>query len=296
VGETPLERLRQMNPSAVNLYRTQGIDLAVEMLGVAVSAQHNNGGLAADRWWRSENIRHLYPVGEVNGSHGVKRPGGSALNAGQVGGFRIAEYIAHSRYAEAQQPITHTHQQAAQAMLTKLQSWLALPGVTDANTAMAEIRARMSDCNGILRHAGQLQQAVDESCELLQSILQNGVVACSIRDQLYLRQAAATSLLYLDAVRFQAEAGVGSRGSYLMLADTGESLHPALPQSWRKTAENVLFRSQVLVSWLDENQQPRHRWEACRPVPQPEHWFERNWADFRDGKVFGEDSGTVSSS
>ena len=45
------------------------------------------------------NIRHLFPVGEVNGSHGVYRPGGSALNAGQVGGLRAAEYIAH-RYAD----------------------------------------------------------------------------------------------------------------------------------------------------------------------------------------------------
>ena len=29
------------------------------------------------------------------GTHGVKRPGGSALNAGQVGGIRAAEYIAN---------------------------------------------------------------------------------------------------------------------------------------------------------------------------------------------------------
>ena len=44
---------------------------------------------------------HLFPVGEVNGSHGVYRPGGSALNAGQVGSLRAAEYIAN-RYADWQ--------------------------------------------------------------------------------------------------------------------------------------------------------------------------------------------------
>ncbi|MGM0680565.1 MAG: preprotein translocase subunit YajC, partial [Pseudomonadota bacterium] len=32
-----------------------------------------NGGLAGNIWWESENIRHLFPVGEVNGSHGVYR-------------------------------------------------------------------------------------------------------------------------------------------------------------------------------------------------------------------------------
>ena len=87
-----------MNPGAIELYRDHGIDIAREPLEIAVCAQHNNGGLAGNHWWESINIKHLFPVGEVNGSHGVYRPGGSALNAGQVGGFRAAEFIAH-RYA-----------------------------------------------------------------------------------------------------------------------------------------------------------------------------------------------------
>ncbi len=91
--ESPLERLTHMNPGAVELYAAHHIDLSSEMLEIAVCAQHNNGGLAADLWWRSENLKGFYPVGEVNGSHGVARPGGSALNAGQVGGFRIAEIL-----------------------------------------------------------------------------------------------------------------------------------------------------------------------------------------------------------
>jgi len=93
--ETPIERLDRMNPGAVALYRDHGIDLAAEPLEIAVCAQHNNGGLAGNHWWESVNVKHLFPVGEVNGSHGVDRPGGSALNAGQVGGFRAAEVIAH---------------------------------------------------------------------------------------------------------------------------------------------------------------------------------------------------------
>ena len=97
--DTPLERLRQMNPGAIELYRGHGIDLAAEPLEIAVCAQHNNGGLAGNLWWESINLRHLFPVGEVNGSHGVYRPGGAALNAGQVGGLRAAEFIAR-RYQD----------------------------------------------------------------------------------------------------------------------------------------------------------------------------------------------------
>lgn len=96
--ETPILRLQHMNPAAIELYRSHGIDLYTEMLEVAVCAQHNNGGLAGNQWWES-NVRHLFPVGEVNGSHGVYRPGGTALNAGQVGSLRAAQYIAN-RYTE----------------------------------------------------------------------------------------------------------------------------------------------------------------------------------------------------
>ncbi len=84
---TPLERLLAMNPGAAELYREHNIDLAGEALEIAVCAQHNNGGLAGNIWWESTNIKHLFPIGEVNGSHGVNRPGGSALNSGQVGGI-----------------------------------------------------------------------------------------------------------------------------------------------------------------------------------------------------------------
>lgn len=78
---TPLERLEKMNPGAIELYRDHNIDLAVEPLEIAVCAQHNNGGLAGNVWYESPNLKHLFPVGEVNGSHGVCRPGGTALNA-----------------------------------------------------------------------------------------------------------------------------------------------------------------------------------------------------------------------
>ena len=93
---TPIERLDKMNPLAIELYAKNGINIWKEPLEVAVCAQHNNGGLAGNLWWES-NIKNLFPVGEVNGSHGVYRPGGSALNSGQVGSFRAAEKIAKGK-------------------------------------------------------------------------------------------------------------------------------------------------------------------------------------------------------
>jgi succinate dehydrogenase/fumarate reductase flavoprotein subunit len=105
VGELPIDRLHQMNPPAIELYREHGIDLERDRLEIAVCAQHNNGGLTGNIWWES-NIRGLFPIGEVNGSHGVYRPGGAALNAGQVGALRAAMYIAKRRRDATPDPDT----------------------------------------------------------------------------------------------------------------------------------------------------------------------------------------------
>jgi len=75
--DTPIERLKKMNQPAVDLYKSHDIDITKEYLEIAVCAQHNNGGFRGNIWWES-NIRHLFPVGEANGTHGVYRPGGSA--------------------------------------------------------------------------------------------------------------------------------------------------------------------------------------------------------------------------
>ena len=89
----PYLRLKHMNPGAIEVYKSHGIDISREYLEIALCAQHNNGGIGGNQWWES-SIPHLFAVGEVNGSHGVYRPGGSALNAGQVGGLRASQYIA----------------------------------------------------------------------------------------------------------------------------------------------------------------------------------------------------------
>ena len=89
---TPIERLTKMNAPAVELYRSKGVDISKERLEIALCAQHNNGGIAVDLWWQSD-VKGLFAAGECAGTHGISRPGGSALNAGQVGSHRAAQYI-----------------------------------------------------------------------------------------------------------------------------------------------------------------------------------------------------------
>ena len=55
------------------------------------TAQEYGGFLGESRW--ESNIEHLFPVGELNETHGTYRPGGLALNSGQVGGMRGQPFI-----------------------------------------------------------------------------------------------------------------------------------------------------------------------------------------------------------
>ena len=90
---TPIQRLAHMNKGAIELYADHGIDLYTEKLQIAVCAQHCNGGVAVDAHWQTD-VEGLYAAGEAAGTFGVYRPGGSALNATQVGSLRAAEHIA----------------------------------------------------------------------------------------------------------------------------------------------------------------------------------------------------------
>lgn len=73
VKNTPIERLRALNPKAIEFYLDNGIDLEKSSLGIAVCAQHMNGGVDVDTDWQT-SVRNLFAVGEMAGTFGVYRP------------------------------------------------------------------------------------------------------------------------------------------------------------------------------------------------------------------------------
>ncbi len=99
LGETPIERLRKLNPKAIEVYSKQNIDISTQMLRIAVCAQHNNGGVYTYNNYETD-IKGLYVIGEAAGTFGLARPGGTALNDTQVGGLLCAKHIAKKCYKE----------------------------------------------------------------------------------------------------------------------------------------------------------------------------------------------------
>ncbi len=279
----PLERLLKMNPGAVELYKDHGIDLHTEMLEIAVCSQHNNGGLAGNIWYESTNVPHLFPIGEVNGSHGVTRPGGSALNAGQVAAFRAAEYIAQV-YGEASLDEAKALA-AAEAALAELSAKSAAPSERTWREERKEFQSRMSTYGAHIRDAAQIDQAVKAAWAQYRRLERSGAAQQSLRETVEaLRnlQLCYAHAVYLEAIQFQLASGVGSRGSALAVDPAGMAIHPALGPEWRFKGENEAFRSKQLITVAEQGS----HWIDCRPIPENDDWFENVWADFRNKKIY----------
>ena len=287
--ELPIQRLAAMNPAAIDLYRSHNIDLAAERLEIAICAQHNNGGLASDCWWQS-NIRHLYPVGEVNGTHGVYRPGGTALNSGQVGGIRAATYIAHHDAALAppdEQQVFAAAGDQIRAAVDFGAKALQRGGSFDLAAERAELQERMSRCGAVIREREAVQTACEEALQQLQRIEKEASLSNSLLlGQLYrLRDLAVSQFVYLSAIRNYIQQGGRSRGSYLVCDPAGEKPLESLPENFRFTLENgAMSRTIQEVEYAQGA--CSFYWRGCRPIPGETEWFEKVWQEYRKGTVF----------
>ena len=292
IRPTPFERLKAMNPPAVEVFKAHGIDLEREPLEAAICAQHNNGGLRGSIWWES-NVRGLFPVGEANGSHGVYRPGGSALNAGQVGSFRAAQYIAHRR-ADAP-PAPESFRMSAEepvARLLEQARGMLRPGV-DGRAAISraarEFRRRMTAFAGPIRDpraAAREAESAWRQWERLRRGLRVGFPAdwpAAFR----VLDSCLTHAVYLDALREYLEKGGRSRGSYLVLDPAGARPAPTLGDEWRFAlpAADGLTGSKILEIRLGADGKTEKSWVDVRPLPADEGWFETVWADYRADRV-----------
>ena len=287
---TPIARLRHMNPGAIALYQDHAVDITREPLEIAVCAQHNNGGLAGNHWWESTTIRHLFPIGEVNGSHGVARPGGSALNAGQVGALRAAEFIANVYPASTGD--ARTFERVAKREAARLMRWIdkSRKATRSWQSERKDLQARMSRAGAHVRSLDGLSQALKEAEAQWAEIEAKGCGAPRDTDVVHAlttRQLCFAHRAYLAAMRFQVRSGVGSRGSAMVTEPRGQRVHPKLTGAeWRFAREESSYREKVLESVVTPDGKVRNRWVKRRPIPESDLWFETAWAAYRAGGIY----------
>ncbi|MHC4155466.1 MAG: oxidoreductase, partial [Planctomycetota bacterium] len=279
---TPIERLAHLNPLAIEVYKEHGIDLNGEPVEIAVCAQHNNGGFVVDKWWQS-NIRGTFVIGEMAGTHGVKRPGGSALNAGQVGGLRAAEYIVNAYdsvagdYSDRQEEI----EQQLGDFVGKLEKW-GTPSGLIANDLSGRIQSRMTASAAHIRELNDARKALLEAVQDYTQIQQQGFELRDAKDIVTAIRAeylALTGVAYLKAIVELLRKGSGSRGSHMVVSEHGTEIHPAIINKATGKPLRVKYDPQADDLFVCES-------TPVRPAPTGGKAFEPAWQDFRDGKIY----------
>lgn len=222
--ELPIDRLRRMNPLAIELYRMHGTDLCKEPLEFAMNNQHMNGGILIDDWGRT-TLSGCYSIGEAAGSHGVTRPGGAALNSGQVFGKRVAVAIKRAHVGEesrAQDPSGAAS--ALQEFVKEAGSYTGNATGLKVNAVKQEIQARMSEYAGIICTAEAVADALEAARALCRRIDESGLSVnspASVSQAFRWKQLAAASEAVLTTLDYYIQNGGGSRGARAICSAEG---------------------------------------------------------------------------
>ena len=277
----PLERLQFMNMPAYDLYKSKGVDLEKEMLEIALCAQHNHGGLDINMWWQT-NVPHLFACGEVAGSHGVYRPGGSALNAGQVGSMRCAQYI--SKHQENQ--LVDDFDKVAESVVSKhITLTNSILGSEDNVFSITDAYQRkMDEVAGPIRDSSRFEEFGKEISHTILNF--NDIVKVNKESKLWLayrlRDALLAQRLYVSAMEFYVMVGGKSRGSAIYSAENGQA--PEKMESvFRFVLDNGDFNDKVFELTLD-GVDVDGKSRPVRPLPEGGGFFENVWRDYRETK------------
>lgn len=300
---TPFDRLMHMNQPAVAFYREHGVDLSKEMLEIRICAQHNNGGLAADANWETD-VHGLFAVGEVCGTHGVTRPGGTALNAGQVGSLRAADVIARRVKAqkESEKNAADALGKESVAERTKTAPEIAAReacrrtaeavldavsktcGTKSAGEMWQQAAKRMSSVGGMIRSKKDIAEglsAVAEELKQFQMILRKPEKA-ELALYFHLYDMLTAQKVYLTAMLDYAEQGGKSRGSALYTAEDGEKPEESLPELYRCHLDKGKLAGKIQETWLSQDGSCTSGWRRVRPIPTPDNFFENQWKAYRE--------------
>lgn len=283
----PIDRLLHMNKPAVDFYMDKGVDLTKEPLEVALSAQHNNGGLAIDKWWQS-NIKGFFVVGEAAASHGVYRPGGTALNAGQVGSTRAAQYISKNLTDAPQAVETFIENTRSQ-----MEEIIALSDEIkgeESNIAQLwnESASEMSKVGGAIRNSDNIRGLAEKVKQKIKEFDKT----IHVKSMMELSKAyrykdmLVCSYVYLCAMSNYVDRGGKSRGSALYFDKNGVKPYEKLPDIFTFSLEDGSLMK-VIQEVVYHEDGCEFSWRNIRPIPTEDDFFENVWRNYREnGNIY----------
>ncbi|MHA1793293.1 MAG: FAD-binding protein [Promethearchaeota archaeon] len=283
IRETPIERLKALNPFAIEVYEQNGIDLYNDLVEIQIAVQHCNGGFSTDHYWESINIPNLYFIGEICGTHGQHRPGGAALNSGQVGGLRAALRITSRHFS----PINHSQfmRDATTTILPRLLDLSSCLKRTRAGVHMIQvpeawqdIRARMDRHASIIREHEKLEESVLEAHQLFKKFSDFIEIHSweNLISWIRARDACLTHLLILSAMAFQIKHQPGVNPCYIKIGKKEKEIKSLaavlewleIPEASKASSDNKILLSQYERGVL------KNSFINARPIPESDDWFE----------------------
>ena len=268
---TPIERLKKMNSPAIELYKSKGVDINKERLEISLCAQHCNGGIAVDLWWQT-SLKGLFAAGECAGTHGVTRPGGSALNAGQVGSLRAAQYISAQKedirdekvFLSVAKNCIDTHEALKDTL------W---GNESTVSSMIYEARCNMSSFAAAVRNITAIellyQKTKTDLSDFSRTVKINSVQSL-LEAYKYLDTLITQEIVLLAMADYWKKAGV-TRGSAIYTDYSEEK------------SENTDINGLVQEISLTENG-IRINWRNVRPIPENDGFFENVWRTYRENK------------
>ncbi len=277
----PIDRLLHMNEPAVDFYLDHGVDLRREPLEIALCVQHNNGGLAVDASWQT-NISGLYAAGEAAATHGVYRPGGSALNAGQCGAVRAAGAIAQNPGALPEDSAFRRQLDAAMSAVSAQEEAIFRSNSHNVRDAYTSARRDMDRFAGPIRSEEGLRELLRRVDERLHSLDVRAGSPDELRWYYRLRETLVCQRVYVAAMLdYLAQSGK-SRGSAMYLDPLSEAI-PHLPDMYRFRLDGDEHARVVQeIRWTGDD--CTVTWRDVRPMPPEDESFEVVWKKYRERK------------
>jgi len=158
-NQSPLTRLKEINPESVEWLKENGISLeGGELLEIAEAGQHFQGGVKI-RERGDTTLRSLYAAGEcAGGQHGANRPGGNALLDGQVFGKITGQAAALE--ARENPGARKLSKRIVEPVLKRLEDFKK--GKLPAAGAREEIKRIVSRCASVVRTERELTEGLGE--------------------------------------------------------------------------------------------------------------------------------------
>jgi hypothetical protein len=252
-----------------------------------------NGGVNVDIWAQS-SLKSCYAIGEVSGTHGVTRPGGAALNAGQVFGTRCAEHIAFTGAEVPASDAIAKHESTIASIFDELSSAVDNDDKPSVEEVRDTIQNRMSDKAGFICQKNEVLKALLDTQTLKRKLEQGLKIKTARHATSYFqwRQTALSAEAVLNCLNLYINSGGGSRGARALCSSEGsETPGTRLGNlnAYRFIAEKDDHKSEKIIIGLDpESNDFVTRIDSVREMEDPATiFFEKNWSPYLTEAIYG---------